>query len=319
MVVNACIAAAYRTARDYPANREAAPPQDLPPPVYNFVSSEQRPLTWREFMAYNEHYGLEVPPMQAMYYYIFTLTPSRFLYLFYCFLMHWIPAYIVDGVAVLIGKKPMLRKAYTKISKFADVLAYFATKQWKFYNTNVQNLYSELCDADKQIFDFDISNLDWTDYFYSYVRGLRVYLLKDPLETIPQGRTKHTRLMYLHYFCCTILSLIALRLLWVDANDVIRAALAAAAAACGPALVTSSAAACIASFGNQDINIMNSGVETLSPYSVGLILYATVNNTSSFNDYDVELKPEECCLNIDARDVCDVMFIEGECVETVPR
>ncbi|RVE50678.1 hypothetical protein evm_004710 [Chilo suppressalis] len=214
MVVNACIAAAYRTARDYPANREAAPPQDLPPPVYNFVSSEQRPLTWREFMAYNEHYGLEVPPMQAMYYYIFTLTPSRFLYLFYCFLMHWIPAYIVDGVAVLIGKKPMLRKAYTKISKFADVLAYFATKQWKFYNTNVQNLYSELCDADKQIFDFDISNLDWTDYFYSYVRGLRVYLLKDPLETIPQGRTKHTRLMYLHYFCCTILSLIALRLLW---------------------------------------------------------------------------------------------------------
>ena len=48
MVVSACIAAAWRTARTSPAarNHEAAPPADLPPPVYNYVSSEQKPLTW---------------------------------------------------------------------------------------------------------------------------------------------------------------------------------------------------------------------------------------------------------------------------------
>jgi alcohol-forming fatty acyl-CoA reductase len=49
MVVNACIAAAWKTAREYPANHEDAPPQDLPPPVYNYVSSEQNPLTWGKF------------------------------------------------------------------------------------------------------------------------------------------------------------------------------------------------------------------------------------------------------------------------------
>jgi hypothetical protein len=122
--------------------------------------------------------------------------------------------YLLPYKCLLWKYTSRLRKAYQKISKFADVLAYFALKQWKFFNTNTQNLYGELCEADKHIFDFDLSSLDWSDYFYSYVRGIRVYLLKDPLETIPNGLKKHTRLRYLHYFCCTLLSFMLLRLLW---------------------------------------------------------------------------------------------------------
>ncbi|KAL4711300.1 hypothetical protein ACJJTC_019141 [Scirpophaga incertulas] len=212
MVVAGTLAAAARAA-DAPRNREE-PPHELPPPIYNYVSSEQKPLTWERFMSLTEHYGFDVPPLQAMYYYLFKLTPSRFIYLMYCFFLHWLPAYVIDGIMVLIGKKPMLRKAYTKISKFADVLAYFALKQWKFSNSNTQNLYSEMCDADKQLFDFDIGALDWNDYFYSYVRGIRVYLLKDPLETIPDGIKRYNKLKYLHYTCCTVFGLLVLRLVW---------------------------------------------------------------------------------------------------------
>ncbi|CAG9794397.1 unnamed protein product [Diatraea saccharalis] len=273
MVVNACIASAWKTAKEYPANHEDAPPQDLPPPVYNYVSSEQKPLTWEKFMDINVTYGLEVPSVQAMYYYLFALVRSRFMYMTYCLFLHWIPAYIVDGIAILIGKKPMLRKAYTKISKFSDVLSYFSTQQWKFYNKNVQELYEELCDADKQIFDFNMSSLDWNDYFYSYVRGIRIYLLKDPLETVPSGRAKFLRLKCIHYFVLN--------------------------------LKTST------SVNNEDINIMNSGVQKIEPCSVGLILYATVNNTSPNMDYEVVLSPDQCCLSIDSKDVCNVMSIEG--------
>lgn len=59
------------------------------------------------FMRYNEVYGLEVPTMQAVWYYIFYITPSKFLYSFICLFLHWIPAYIIDALAVVIGKKPM--------------------------------------------------------------------------------------------------------------------------------------------------------------------------------------------------------------------
>nr|AID66649.1 fatty acyl reductase [Agrotis segetum] len=216
MVVSAAIAAAWRTARDYPTtcNHEDAPPADLPPPVYNYVSSEQKPLTWERFMKYNEVYGFQVPTVQAIYYYVFMLTASKPLYAFYCFMMHWIPAYIVDAIAVLIGKKPMLRKTYAKITKFSEVMAYFATREWKFDNSNTQRLFAEMCPADKKMFDFDMSALDWNDYFYSYIRGVRVYLLKDPVNTVPAGLTKHNRLRFLHYTFCTILGLLFLRILW---------------------------------------------------------------------------------------------------------
>lgn len=107
-----------------------------------------------------------------------------------------------------------LKKAYTKISKFSEVLSYFSTKEWKFYNNNVQNLYKELNEADKHIFDFDMSGVEWNEYFNTYVRGIRTYLLKDPIETVPQGITKHYRLKYIHYFVCTVLGFIVLRLLW---------------------------------------------------------------------------------------------------------
>lgn len=107
-----------------------------------------------------------------------------------------------------------LRKAYKKISKFSEVIGYFATRQWKFHDENVKNLYTELCDADKQMFDFDLSRLDWSNYFHDYVRGIRIYLLKDPMETIPAAIKKHNKLKYTHYFLCLILLSIFLRLLW---------------------------------------------------------------------------------------------------------
>ncbi|XP_059061564.1 fatty acyl-CoA reductase wat-like [Achroia grisella] len=214
MVVNSCIVTAWKTAKEYPGNHEDAPPPDLPPPVYNYVSSEQNPLTWEKFMKYNEIHGFEVPPFAAVYFYLFHLTPSRFVYTLYCIFLHWIPAYIVDAIAVLIGKKPMLRKAYTKIAKFSDVLSYFALRQWKFSNANIQSLYSDLCEADKQMFGFDMSSISWNEYFYNYVRGVRIFLLKDPMDTVPASVKKHYRLKILHYTFCTILGLGLLRFSW---------------------------------------------------------------------------------------------------------
>ncbi|KAJ8707569.1 hypothetical protein PYW07_011246 [Mythimna separata] len=223
MVVSGVIAAAWRTARDYPSscNHEDAPPADLPPPVYNYVSSEQKPLTWEQFMSHNEVYGLQVPSVQAIYYYLFMLTSNKTLYWFYCLLLHWLPAYVIDAVAVIVGKKPMLRKTYAKITKFSEVMAYFATREWKFDNRNTQKLFAEMCGADQKLFDFDMSAVDWNDYFYNYIRGIRVYLLKDPVDTVPAGLRKHYRLKLMHYTFSAILGLLLLRLLWAVATFVV--------------------------------------------------------------------------------------------------
>lgn len=86
-----------------------------------------------------------------------------------------------------------MMKAYKKIHKFSDVISYFCTNQWKFNNKNVLDLWNRTSFNDKKTFSFNLKNLDWSDYFYHHVRGLRTYILKDPLSTIPVAKIKRRR------------------------------------------------------------------------------------------------------------------------------
>lgn len=54
MAVNACIAAAWKTGKEYiPSHDEYTPSLEISPPVYNFVSSVQQPLTFgKELVIY---------------------------------------------------------------------------------------------------------------------------------------------------------------------------------------------------------------------------------------------------------------------------
>lgn len=92
-----------------------------------------------------------------------------------------------------------LLKIYKKINKFSDVIAYFGTRSWDFKNNNVQTLWRSLDPKDKELFFFDISQLDWDKYFYSYIRGVRLYLVKEDPSTIPQGLKKLRRYVVLMF------------------------------------------------------------------------------------------------------------------------
>lgn len=105
---------------------------------------------------------------------------------------------------------------YKKIDKFGEVISYFAMREWNFKNDNTQALWKRMSRTDRELFDFDISKLDWDAYYYTYIRGGRVYLMKDPLETIPQGIAKRRKLMVAHYtviFLFWVMVFVFLRLL----------------------------------------------------------------------------------------------------------
>ncbi|PNF42320.1 Fatty acyl-CoA reductase wat [Cryptotermes secundus] len=208
MAVNALIVSAWEV-----ANKPRAQSGDEIP-VYNYVSSVQRPLTWEQFMEKSSRHGKKVPPMRGVWCYSLTLNKHRSLHLLYTFLLHVLPAIIVDGFAALLGKRPKLLKIYKKINKFINVISYFGTREWKFTNKNVQALWERLNEEDRKMFDFDIGGLDWEKYFYSYGRGVRVYLLKDELATVPQAKAKYKRLVLMHQGVKLLVLILVLRLLW---------------------------------------------------------------------------------------------------------
>ncbi|EFA08474.2 fatty acyl-CoA reductase wat [Tribolium castaneum] len=208
-VVNCAIASAWdiASAKSINENREKNGKNQFEEevPVYNFVSSPEAGITWDIYTKLAEKHAKQVPSPLLVWHYFFALRSSRIHHLIAVFFLHTIPAYLVDFIAVCLGKKPMLVKGYQKINKFADVISYFSSREWKFTNANVQSLWKKMGKRDREMFEFSMKNFNWDSYFYTYVRGTRAYLLKDPLTTLPQGTVKYYKLMVLHYVVMAIL------------------------------------------------------------------------------------------------------------------
>lgn len=72
-------------------------------------------------------------------------------------------------------------------------MSFFATNQWEFTNDNVLTLWEKLSIVDKDKFFFNVTNIDWDSYWLSYVKGIRVFLLKDPMETVNKAKILRKR------------------------------------------------------------------------------------------------------------------------------
>jgi fatty acyl-CoA reductase len=65
---------------------------------------------------------------------------------------------------------------------------YFCERDWIYNDTNVRSLLEKLTPEDRDIFNFDIKQVNWNDYLGNCVKGLRQYVLKDPISTLPTAR-----------------------------------------------------------------------------------------------------------------------------------
>lgn len=82
---------------------------------------------------------------------------------------------------------------YRKLHKFTNVISYFSLQSWKFHDNNTKSLVKKLSKVDRELFKFDVAKLDWNEYFLSYVIGIRVFIFKDPLETLPEAEKHYKR------------------------------------------------------------------------------------------------------------------------------
>ncbi|KAG5307268.1 FACR1 reductase, partial [Acromyrmex insinuator] len=179
-------------------------------PIYNYVSMCQNPITWKKFMKLNEQYGMQIPSTHVIWYYMFFLNKYKFMHNINVIILQMIPAVLVDTVLFLIGRKPMLLKMYKKINKFSSLISYFSSNEWRFNNDAVVKLWSRVTPPDRQIFNFNMNNLKWELYLKNMMPGLRIHIIKDPMDTLDKGREKY-RLKIYHY---SLLTVIMVLLVW---------------------------------------------------------------------------------------------------------
>lgn len=88
---------------------------------------------------------------------------------------------------------------YARMDRLLNLTSYFAKRNWKFPHDNVDQLWGKMCEEDRKVYKFDMSQTNWANYIENCVIGGRLYLLKDPLETIPEGRKWLKTLQIAHY------------------------------------------------------------------------------------------------------------------------
>lgn len=69
-----------------------------------------------------------------------------------------------------------------------NCLEFYTMRQWHFVNRNAVKLIDKMSTEDRSIFNFDVSLIDWQSYMVNYVHGVRTYLVKDELSTLPFAR-----------------------------------------------------------------------------------------------------------------------------------
>lgn len=187
------IGTVYQTSNLYMQVEQKENETEIDPCVYNYVSTVEKPLTWGEYCGINVMYGKRYPLKNAIWCVKFNITKNYGLHTFYMIFLHLLPAILVDSLFVVLGKQPRLLKIYKQTEKFANIISYFCNKEWTFSNNNVQRLWVNLDPRDKQIFPFSMKDMNWLDYFRTYMQGMRKYLCKNDETTIPEAITKQSR------------------------------------------------------------------------------------------------------------------------------
>ncbi|CRL06243.1 CLUMA_CG018946, isoform A [Clunio marinus] len=146
--------------------------------IYNYIFHDNN-LQWRRYMQLIA-LGLQ-SNWQKLLRCNYIIVSSRSTFKFLHFMFHTIPAYLTDVIAFILGKKIMHRRACKQMEKILLIMSYFGSREWNFENTNVERLVkmTKHFKFQRGYFDFDLRNVDWSEYFKSYVTGMKQYVLKE--------------------------------------------------------------------------------------------------------------------------------------------
>ncbi|XP_047370398.1 fatty acyl-CoA reductase wat-like [Vespa velutina] len=205
LTANGIIACAWEIANNRKSNEDI--------PIYNYISKDNA-FTFGRFLEKIHTYAELVPSEKAIWCPIFEITKYRLIYLFYVCFVHLLPALIIDTISLCRGKNPRLLRMYIKIHEMSDLLSYFCINEKTFTNERWNELLRKLTPEDRELFFCDMKDLVWNTYFETYFTGVRKYILKDPIETVPQARIKRRRFYLMYQGLKLLIACVLLIITW---------------------------------------------------------------------------------------------------------
>ncbi|XP_077299873.1 fatty acyl-CoA reductase 1-like [Arctopsyche grandis] len=164
--------------------------------IYNLTSSAEIKVSWQEMIDVGRSIIINKVPLNGVAWYPGgSMKSSRFSHNLCVFFFHLLPALLVDTLLFLTGNKPVLMRVQRRINKGFEVFEYYANNQWDFKSDNIQECRSKLNAKETLIYKIDGNGLDIHKYFEECIKATRLYILKEPEDTLPAAR-RHMKVMY---------------------------------------------------------------------------------------------------------------------------
>nr|CAD7449193.1 unnamed protein product [Timema bartmani] len=163
--------------------------------VYHLTSSSEIRISWAEIIERGRRITEKIPLNNIAWYPGGSMKKSKLLHNICVFFFHLLPAYFIDSLIFLAGHKPIMIRIQRRISKGFEVFEYYANNQWDFKNDHVHVLRKLMNPREKKAFKIDGEGLNIDSYFEDCISAARIYILNEPLDTLPAAR-RHMRMMY---------------------------------------------------------------------------------------------------------------------------
>ncbi|XP_029719257.1 putative fatty acyl-CoA reductase CG8306 [Aedes albopictus] len=166
--------------------------------IYHCTSSTCNPFRWDSVKEQVNDYLHKYPLKSAVWYPHLKFLPSLWLYKLSAIIVHFMPAYCLDFITKVFGGRPILVRLHTNVWESLNRLEKFIFSEWRFNNPKTLDVSRQLSPMDREMFNIDISELKWPEYFVGLAQGVRRYLNNEHPKTLAAARKKDTVLFFVH-------------------------------------------------------------------------------------------------------------------------
>lgn len=104
-------------------------------------------------------------------------------------------------------------KGYQKLCRVISMMSYFGLREWQYQNSNIDQLSTILRNQYRNGYndkdphkthlkhpdlEFDMRTINWNDYFYHYLPGIKKYFFKEKLTGNERCKKHYARLQMVH-------------------------------------------------------------------------------------------------------------------------
>ena len=149
--------------------------------IYNVSTEAHNGVTVGQIQRYATDSFDKYPSSKAIRLPVEPKAQNRIVYKFNQIVSETLFAYFFDLLLICIGRSPMLVDMISKMhSSMKEVSSYYFRKSYNFTVSNLKTLIEAMNDEDKQTFDCNIDNINWSQYFDDCYMRYRRHILKEP-------------------------------------------------------------------------------------------------------------------------------------------